>query len=67
MYVSIGYLILAGLVTGAGSFFAGCFYGNKLALDAMLIYHKGVTEATAEIKKARGEIVQFVQNHLPKL
>ena len=67
MHLSLGHVVLACLVTGAGCFFAGCFYGNKLALDAMLIYHRGVREAAAEIKKARGEIVQFVQNHLPKL
>jgi hypothetical protein len=60
-------VVIGCLVCLALGFFAGCFYGNKLALDAMLIYHKGVTEAAAEIKKARGEIVQFVQNHLPKL
>lgn len=61
------YCILVCFIVCAAGFFAGCFYGNKIATDIRAEEQKAVVAATTELKAVRGEIINFIREHAPKL
>ena len=58
--------IVACSITGILAFGAGTFYGHSLGLLITKQAKAELSLATLELKKLRGEIVQFTQQHLPK-
>ena len=58
---------IACIVTGVITFGAGAVYGHTMATLAHKEAKLAIDAATSELKKVRGEITQFVQQHLPRL